>query len=177
MALTDREIWELGYKYVPNQEYLLNPFRTPTTTDDDDETTPGSGTGSGTGINMGHEEEFEGGVPPGVLGSEALLSQFNLATEDRQKRLENPNKITSFFNNLTGGGQRTVDQMKRDATAYYMSKNAPPYQIDEGDIVLIPDGDFHKVFNIGKYELGGESIATNLNDLEFICVFDGGRNH
>ena len=51
------------------------------------------------------------------------------------------------------------------------------YNIKEGDIVLIPDGDFHKVFNIGKYELGGESIATNLNDLEFICVFDGGRNH
>ena len=110
MALTDREIWELGYKYVPNQEYLLNPFRTPTTTDDDDETTPGSGTGTGY-ITRGHEEEFEGGVPPGVLGSEALLSQFNLATRNRQKRLENPNKITRFFNNLTGGGQRPVSEM------------------------------------------------------------------
>ena len=39
------------------------------------------------------------------------------------------------------------------------------YQIDEGDIVLIPDGDFHKVFNEGD------------DDLIFTCVFDGGRNH
>jgi len=49
MALTDREIRELGWNYVPNQEYLLNLFEPPTTTDDDDETTPGSGTGSGGG--------------------------------------------------------------------------------------------------------------------------------
>ena len=34
-----------------------------------------------------------------------------------------------------------------------------------GDIVLIPDGDFHKVWNEGD------------EDLIFICVFDGGRNH
>ena len=35
-----------------------------------------------------------------------------------------------------------------------------------GDTVLIPDGDFHQVLNTSKR-----------NDLEFICVFDGGRNH
>ena len=40
------------------------------------------------------------------------------------------------------------------------------YQIDEGDIVLIPDGDFHKVWNLSQTK-----------DLIFICVFDGGRNH
>ena len=47
----------------------------------------------------------------------------------------------------------------------------------KGDIILIPDGDFHKVFNIGKTDLGGGVICTNLNDLEFICILDGGRNH
>ena len=51
------------------------------------------------------------------------------------------------------------------------------YNVKKGDIILIPDGDFHKVFNIGKTDLGGGVICTNLNDLEFICVFDGGRNH
>lgn len=39
------------------------------------------------------------------------------------------------------------------------------YNIQPGDIVLIPDGHFHKVFN------------TGLEDLVFVCVFDGKRNH
>jgi hypothetical protein len=124
--------------YFKLPPFLDNPYTNTWTFPTDETTPPDSGTtppdsgttppdsGTGTGyITRGGEEEFEGGVPPGILGSEALLSQFNLATEDRQKRLEDPNKITSFFNNLTGGGQRTVDQMMRDATAYYMSQNAP----------------------------------------------------
>ena len=39
----------------------------------------------------------------------------------------------------------------------------------EPSIILIPDGAFHKVWNTSPYK-------TN-DDLEFICVFDGGRNH
>ena len=45
------------------------------------------------------------------------------------------------------------------------------YDVKEGDIILIPDGDFHKVWNTGGYEI------EPYGDLEFICVFDGGRNH
>ena len=45
------------------------------------------------------------------------------------------------------------------------------YNVKTGDIVLIPDGDFHKVWNTSSYEISG------YGDLEFICVFDGGRNH
>ncbi len=44
------------------------------------------------------------------------------------------------------------------------------YNVREGSIVLIPDGEFHKVWNTGKDEIYD-------GDLEFICVFDGGRNH
>ena len=43
------------------------------------------------------------------------------------------------------------------------------YNVKAGDIVLIPDGDFHRVWN-------EEEIVTS-DDLVFICVFDGGRNH
>ena len=43
--------------------------------------------------------------------------------------------------------------------------------VKAGDTILIPDGDFHKVWNTAD-ELLGE-----FGDLEFICVFDGGRNH
>ena len=39
------------------------------------------------------------------------------------------------------------------------------YSVSTGDIVLIPDGEFHKVWNEGE------------EDLIFTCVFDGGRNH
>ena len=43
------------------------------------------------------------------------------------------------------------------------------YNVEKGSIVLIPDGDFHKVWNTSPF------VAND--DLEFICVFDGGRNH
>ena len=39
----------------------------------------------------------------------------------------------------------------------------------KASVVLIPDGAFHKVWNTSPYKAN--------DDLEFICVFDGGRNH
>jgi len=39
------------------------------------------------------------------------------------------------------------------------------FWVNPGDIVLIPDGAFHKVYNTGP------------SDLYFVCVFDGKRNH
>lgn len=43
------------------------------------------------------------------------------------------------------------------------------FRVSKGDIVLIPDGAFHKVFNTSKYKANDPLI--------FVCVFDGGRNH
>ena len=40
-----------------------------------------------------------------------------------------------------------------------------PFNVSAGDIVLIPDGDFHRVINDGEI------------NLLFNCVFDGKRNH
>ena len=45
------------------------------------------------------------------------------------------------------------------------------YNVKAGDTVLIPDGDFHKVWNTTGYDI------TGYGDLEFICVFDGKRSH
>ena len=42
------------------------------------------------------------------------------------------------------------------------------FEVKAGDTILIPDGDFHQVHNTGFYAE---------DNLEFICVFDGGRNH
>jgi oxalate decarboxylase/phosphoglucose isomerase-like protein (cupin superfamily) len=40
-----------------------------------------------------------------------------------------------------------------------------PFEVRAGDIVLIPDGAFHRVINTGD------------QNLLFNCVFDGKRNH
>jgi len=44
-------------------------------------------------------------------------------------------------------------------------EDTPPLQVQFGDIVLIPDGAFHRVINTGAH------------DLVFNCVFQGKRNH
>ena len=48
----------------------------------------------------------------------------------------------------------------------YMDVGEKSFDVNPGDVILIPDGDFHKVYNLSKYE-----------DLIFICVFDGKRYH
>ena len=51
------------------------------------------------------------------------------------------------------------------------------HKVSAGDTIIIPDGDFHKVWNTMNgwhYDEAGKIVA---GDLEFICVFDGGRNH
>ena len=40
------------------------------------------------------------------------------------------------------------------------------YDVSAGDVFLIPDGAFHKVFN-----------GSDSENLYFVCVFDGKRNH
>jgi hypothetical protein len=43
---TDQEIRDAGFKYIPQQKYLLNPFTLPTTDDDDDgDNTPSANVG------------------------------------------------------------------------------------------------------------------------------------
>ena len=46
-----------------------------------------------------------------------------------------------------------------------MSIDDKRFSVKPGDIVLIEDGEFHRVYN------------TSQEDLYFVCVFDGSRNH
>ena len=55
--------------------------------------------------------------------------------------------------------------MKGEGTMIVGTKT---FEVKAGDTILIPDGDFHQVHNTGFYAE---------DDLEFICVFDGKRNH
>lgn len=45
------------------------------------------------------------------------------------------------------------------------NEDSEPFDVKEGDIVLIPDGAFHRVINTGDMHM------------TFNCVFDGKRNH
>ena len=45
------------------------------------------------------------------------------------------------------------------------SEDSEPFDVRAGDVVLIPDGAFHKVINTGDLHM------------LFNCVFDGKRNH
>lgn len=44
-------------------------------------------------------------------------------------------------------------------------ETSEPFNVNPGDIILIPDGAFHRVINDGEM------------NLIFNCVFDGTRNH
>ena len=72
----------------------------------------------------------------------------------------NPDKSTSGHKHpgqeevyifMTGTGQMEIDDRNFD--------------VKPGDVVLIEDGEFHRVHNDGK------------EILEFVCVFDGKRSH
>lgn len=47
-----------------------------------------------------------------------------------------------------------------------MTVGEDTFDVRSGDVVLIPDGLFHRVFNDSAVE-----------DLVFVCVFDGDRTH
>ena len=48
----------------------------------------------------------------------------------------------------------------------YMKLGDETIMVREGSIVLIPDGVFHKVWN-----------TSTIEDLVFVCIFDGKRKH
>lgn len=45
------------------------------------------------------------------------------------------------------------------------NEDSDPFDVRSGDVILIPDGAFHRVINTGDL------------DMLFNCVFDGQRNH
>lgn len=72
----------------------------------------------------------------------------------------NPGKSTSGHKHpgqeevyyfVNGSGEMELDNEK--------------FVVESGDVVLIPDGAFHRVYNTGT------------QSLYFVCVFDGKRNH
>ena len=77
------------------------------------------------------------------------------------KTILHPEKSTTGHNH---SGQEEVYQFVSGYGTMVVGTNV--YLVGPGDVILIPDGDFHRVSNTSKYE-----------DLIFVCVFDGKRNH
>jgi len=77
------------------------------------------------------------------------------------KTILHPNHSTSGHSHA---GQEEVYQFVYGTGK--MEVGTSMFDVHAGDIILIPDGEFHKVHN-----------DSSLEDLTFICVFDGKRSH
>ena len=115
---TDQEIRDRGFLYIPKQEFLQKPFQlpvapaAPVVNQGIVNTNAFTNSGSGEG----------GSSAPGDL-----MTNFNSAIDARQNRLQNPNKFSEFLARYGIGGQRSVDQMMRDSTAYNMNELGPDF--------------------------------------------------
>ena len=92
-----------------------------------------------------------------------VIDNTNLKNLVVSKTILHAGKETGGHNH--SGQEEVYIFMKGEGTMIVGTKT---FEVKARDTILIPDGDFHKVWNTGFY---GE------DDLEFICVFDGSRNH
>lgn len=82
-----------------------------------------------------------------------VLSQTILHPGQQTRGHRHPGQEEVYFFTV-GRGQMIVGD-----------EDTEPFDVEFGDVVLIPDGAFHRVINPEKH------------DLVFNCVFDGKRNH
>ena len=80
-----------------------------------------------------------------LVVSSTLLNPFKQTTGHNHSGQEE----VYFF--VSGQGQMLLDEDK--------------FEVKAGDVVLIPDGAFHRVYN------------TSAEPFYFVCVFDGKRTH
>jgi len=90
-----------------------------------------------------------------------VIDNTNLNNLVVSKTILHPGKETGGHNHT---GQEEVYIFMKGKGKMVVGSNT--YLVSVGDTILIPDGDFHKVWN-----------TEEEGDLEFVCVFDGGRNH
>ena len=93
-----------------------------------------------------------------------VIDNTNLNNLVVSKTILHPGKETGGHNH---SGQEEVYIFTQGIGKMVVGTNT--YNVEKGSIVLIPDGEFHKVWNTRDYDNG--------EDLIFVCVFDGNRNH
>ena len=118
MAIDDSFYTDQGLDFMPRIKYLLNP---PTEEDKEDNNEV-----ENLIVNAGIPTKniIGGGGISSVSPATTLLEDFSRATTNRQNKLTNPDGLASMLYNFGLPQQRSVDQMKRDATAFNMAKLA-----------------------------------------------------
>ena len=90
-----------------------------------------------------------------------LLDNTKLKRLVVSKTILHPEKNTTGHNHI---GQEEVYHFISGEG--YIIVGDEQISVGAGDIILIPDGHFHKVWN-----------TSTIEDLIFVCIFDGKRNH
>ncbi len=90
-----------------------------------------------------------------------LLDNTTLNNLVVSKTILHPGKCTNGHHHA---GQEEVYQFTSGHGTITVGNNM--FDVNPNDVILIPDGAFHKVWNESKTE-----------DLVFVCVFDGKRSH
>ena len=98
----DKERYDAGNKFLPQNRFLLN-YTAPKTNVVEDQVT--------TSYGIPNTNAFTGGGGGTFYSPDQKMADFNKAIAERQNRLENPNWITQQFNKFTGSGQRPVSEM------------------------------------------------------------------
>jgi hypothetical protein len=107
------------------------------TPDPDPDPTPDPDPGIPNIINQ-NINQYQGGsgIPSSPIG---LTQDFMTATKDRQNRLTNPNKVQSFINNFTGGGQADIAEMIRTGQVDTRKTSGIPLGIGSAIGRMLPD--------------------------------------
>ena len=102
------------------------------------------------------------------IGGEVVKDNETYVLKDNKEL----NNLVLSSTNLHPLQQTRGHKHEGQEEVYYFVSGSGSMQIDEeffpvqgGNVVLIPDGAFHKVIN------------TSNTPLYFVCVFDGKRNH
>ena len=86
--------------------------------------------------NINQFQNQGGGIPSSPIG---LTQDFMTATQSRQNRLTNPNKVQSFINNFTGGGQADIGEMIRTGQIDTRKTSGIPFGISGLIAKAMPD--------------------------------------
>ena len=101
--------------------------------------TPGGSTPDApdTGIISAQLNNDKGSTPIGAPSS--LVSDFKTQTQNRQNRLTNPNKVQSFINKFTGGGQADIGEMIRTGQIDTRASSGIPLGVGAAFAKMMPD--------------------------------------
>jgi hypothetical protein len=109
-------------------------YELPTSSTPPDSSTPSVGDNLGITNN-----DRSVALPIGSVTGSGLIGDYMAATQERQNRLTNPNKVQSFINKFTGGGQADIGEMIRTGQIDTRKTSGIPLGISGLIANILPD--------------------------------------